>query len=45
MTDPDCEECGGEGVLYTSDKYSSDGVREVPCDICNNDFYEECEED
>ncbi len=37
MTDPDCTECGGEGIVYESDRYSSDGVRKAPCDKCSID--------
>ena len=29
----DCEECGGLGYVHESSRWSSDGVREVPC-IC-----------
>jgi len=35
LTDPDCKECDGEGVVNYQDRYSSDGIREEPCPVCN----------
>lgn len=34
MTDPNCQECEGEGIVHESDRSSSDGIREVACE-CN----------
>lgn len=35
MTDPNCVECGGEGIVNEQDRTSSDGIREEPCPVCN----------
>ena len=35
MTDENCPECDGEGVVYETSRFSSDGVRAVPCEKCN----------
>lgn len=32
--DPDCEECGGDGVVYEQSRWSEDGVKPVPCPVC-----------
>jgi hypothetical protein len=42
MTDPDCEECGGDGsIIYGGIRHSyfgdtnDDGTEELPCPKCN----------
>lgn len=36
LSDPDCPECGGEGVVWEPWRWSSDGVRPIACPKCNN---------
>lgn len=34
----DCTECDGQGVVYISSRWASDGLKEIPCPECTPDY-------
>lgn len=33
-----CPECDGQGIIFVSSRWSSDGLREIPCPECTPDY-------
>lgn len=38
MINEECPECDGQGIVFVSSRWSSDGLREIPCPECTEEY-------